>query len=301
MLRRALQFCLFQLLLSGVISPVVQAEEMLEGMDAVKAVIGKPVILKNSDGTSILNFDSTINIRLKRPAPYNDELKGKVSRGMGADKVCLSYGKVIPYTCVQLQLKGDKFVMFHRGGYQIVGEVMQGLAHKPKQVEQAKAAQQGDPVICERLFDIANAALKSGGFDRLVDTKIDPITSEDSGIPGIYYSTVKLGECLIDTTVELQRHVCMIPMAEKSDLTHELYKTMNNHVKLCLGDKVTNSKFNPNIAINATNQKTAYSSYELGEKVKLEVQMGPSGRCLDLPYDTCTEKYGIYVKASVKN
>lgn len=301
MLRRALQFCLFQLLLSGALSSGVLAVEVLEGMDAVKAVIGKPVILKNSDGTSILNFDSTINIRLKRPAPYNDELKGKVSRGTGGhDKVCLSYGKVIPYNCFELILKGDKFIMTYKGA-QTIGEVMQGLAHKPKQVEQAKAAQQGDPVICERLFDIANAALKSGGFDRLVDTKIDPITSEDSGIPGIYYSTVKLGECLIDTTVELQRHVCMIPMAEKSDLTHELYKTMNNHVKLCLGDKVTNSKFNPNIAINATNQKTAYSSYELGEKAKLEVQMGPSGRCLDLPYDTCTEKYGIYVKASVKN
>jgi hypothetical protein len=292
MLRRAFGIGLLLQVFLAMASGSAAAEGPVEGLDVIKALLGKSVAFTNSDGTSIYYFDTAIKFRLRRPAPYNDEIKGLVARGIDSSKVCMSYGKVIAAECFQLVLKGKRLIKTTRYGYQTVGEVQTAVA---------KPVTKGDPVICERLLTIANAALKTNGFDKLVNTKIDPNTSEDPGVPGIYFSKVELGECLIDTTVEKPRHVCMIPMKENAAVTLELYKTVNIQMQRCLGEMITASDVKLETVLNATNNKTAASHYKLGEHVNFDIQLGPSGRCLDLPYDGCTEKYGIYVKTTINN
>jgi hypothetical protein len=267
----------------------------LTGSDAIKAVIGKQVIVQTDNVISFYTFDSVFDFRLKRPAPYNDEIRGKVSRGPGSSIVCLSYGGVIKATCVQIEFDDTRLVMTERNGYQTIGVVMTGS--KPKQA--AKAAEKGDPEICARLLSIANSALKSDGFDRLINEDVPPITSLDPGSPEIYASKVKLGECLIDTTVSLPRHNCMIPMPENNQKSIALYEKMNSQVQLCLADKITSSKPGTKILVNSVKQETAASHYKLGESVDLSVKLGPLGRCLDLVYDGCTDEYGVYIDAFI--
>jgi hypothetical protein len=289
-LGRVVGFWAALLFLSGAVSA-----ETLTGSDAIKAVIGKPVIVETDSGILFYNFESVFDFRLKRPAPYNDEIKGKVSRGSGSSIVCLSYGGIIKATCVQIEFNDTRLVMTESNGYQTIGVVMTGSS--PKQKQAVKAVEKGEPEICVRLLSIANSALKTDSFDRLINEDVAPITSLDQGSAEIYTSKVRLGECLIDTSVNLPRHNCMIPMPENDPKSMALYSKMNKQVQLCLGDKITEAKPVSKIVVNSVQQETAVSNYKLGNSLNLSVKLGPLGRCLDLVYDGCDDEYGVYIDA----
>jgi hypothetical protein len=277
--------------------PEIAIAETLSGTDAIKAVIGKPVIVEIDDNTLIFNFVSEFDLRLKRPAPANDEISGKVTRGSDSSKVCLSFGDVIPSRCFQLDLDGNKFIMTKRGGERTFGTVMMGLNLKPEVADQP--AEEGDPRICAPLRSIAEAAKGKFGLESLVNLDVKPITNEDPNLNDTYTSKIKLGHCLLDIHSSVQRHICLVSMKESDPEAVKLYKHMTQQVQLCLADMITNSKVSTKIKKSATKTNVSSSSYELGDTLRFTVSLGSNGRCSDIIYEGCEDGYGVYIGTSV--
>ena len=296
MLRKALWLSVFFLHGSVLFDSLAYAAAK-QGMDAVKAAIGMPIVLPDNGGVMI--FDSAFELRLKRPAPHNDEIKGRVMRDFGISKICLAYGGVLPATCFQVELAKDKFIMTWKGGLQAIGIVDTGKPQNPKPQIAGRDVQKIDPVVCERLLTIVTTARKTKNYESLIDTKQDPIISADAGLPGIYFSKIKFGECLIDSESNPPRHLCTEALAANNPKSYLLFQSLNAQVQLCLADLITQSKINPDAVKNAKGQDTAVSSYQFGEHVNLVVKLGPGGKCTSLAFDGCKDAFGLTIESWV--
>ncbi len=273
----------------------IAVAETITGMDAIEAVVGHPVVLNYPDGRYIITVESGFDFRLKRPQPFNDEIKGKISRGMDSSKVCFSYGGVLPASCVQLEYNKGLLSMIWHGGRTVRGKVKSDLPEVADAPRQTTSQKRSDQVICQTLLKIVTAAQSPTAFDKLVDTKRKPLNAEDDGGLEYYYSKVKFGDCLIDTTTTAPRHYCTLQVNEDDVKSVEFYKTLITEVPFCLGDNITSAKASKTIKKNATDQDTAASHYKIGEHIKLSIAIGPSGLCTRMPFNNCNEPYGIHI------
>jgi hypothetical protein len=164
------------------------------------------------------------------------------------------------------------------------------------------AAETGDPVFCEPLSNIVSAAQKSGGFDRLIDSDKQTLTTDD-GVLEYYPSNLNMGACLIDTTVEEPKIICTVPLTPRDPKSLEFYHTFIQQVSLCLADKITSSKINMKANKKFLPDLFTNSTFKIGDNLRLEVSLSNpkslNNLCGEMPYENCKDEYGVFFKASL--
>jgi hypothetical protein len=172
-----------------ILSKFAQAEN-LSGFDAVEALVGQSIKMKNADGTSVYTFDSKFEFHMKRAAPFNDLIKGRMVQGNGRNQLCFGFGGAAENFCAQVDLENNQLTFIERGAKKTIGKL--AAADKTKK----QTNEESDALFCNS-FDAMIDASKAGSFDMLKTKQIKPMPAMYRDYKKAFGSSLKLGMCTI--------------------------------------------------------------------------------------------------------
>jgi hypothetical protein len=268
----------------------------LSGIQAISKVTGKYVSVDQGYTILVYQFAEDGTVHVERGAPDNDSFDGTWRNE--EEKTCFLLGAG-PEFCGIVELDGTQFTFVAPDGQRFSGPVFELGPPPPRMAADAKLP---DGIFCDKINSIAKGGADK--FESLIDPDREPAQVNDFSDP-FRWSTIWIGDdyCSIGEGVFGKEHECMLPFDKGDPKADEAYQETIQQIPLCLANSLKSSDVDSQLKYESSAQLHEKGERETGfvthDGVNFRVTLQGRSICSDML--TCSEKYGVWIGASVED
>ena len=269
---------------------------VLSGIQAISKVTGKYVSVDQGYTILVYQFSEDGTVHVERGAPDNDSFDGTWRNE--EEKTCFLLGAG-PEFCGTVELDGTQFTFVAPDGQRFSGPVFEIGPPPPRLASDARLP---DGIFCDKINSIAKGGADK--FESLIDQDRQPGQVNDFSDP-FRWSTVWIGadNCTIGDGVFGKEHECVLPFDRDDPKADEAYQETIQQIPLCLASALKSSDIDSQLKYESSAQLhekgERETSFATVDGVNFRVTLQGRSICSDML--TCSDKYGVWIGASLED